>query len=337
METKMEEIHIPDAPDLPGVCYRRFRGSEDYPGMLAVIQASKLADGVERSDTLEELANNYSHLSHCDPYRDMVMIDHEGKLIGYTRMECNQQSNPDVMLCWHLAFLHPDWRRKGIGRAILHYNENHLRKLAGEHQTDLPFYLGVDANDSEVGKNALFLAEGYQPVRHFYKMVRPSLEDIPNAPLPEGIEVRPVEPEHYRPVWDEMQVAFRDHWGYSPESESDYEGWQKSSSFQPDLWQVAWDGNIVVGTVLGYITENENREYGLRRGYTEDITVRREYRGRGIARALIACCLRALKDRGMTEAALFVDTENLSGALRLYEGMGYRPVVRSTHYRKPLN
>jgi ribosomal protein S18 acetylase RimI-like enzyme len=39
----------------------------------------------------------------------------------------------------------------------------------------------------------------------------------------------------------------------------------------------------------------------------------------------------------MTEAALGVDTENESGALRVYEGCGFRVVSRSTNYRKPLD
>ncbi len=336
IDKSIKKIDIPDTPNLPGVIYRRFRGAEDYPGMLAVISASKTADRVERTDTLEDITNSYSHLTNCDPFRDMVMIEHEGNLIGYTRMEWRRESNPDRMVFSHFGFLHPEWRRNRIGTAILHYNEAHLRKLSESFSRDVPFYFSVNADDHETGKITLFQVEGYQPIRHFYKMVRPNLDDIPDVSLPEGIELRPVTPEHYRQIWDEMQEAFRDHWGYAPESDEDYSSWLSYSSFQPDLWQIAWHGDRVVGTVLGFISEEENKEYGVLRGYTEEITVHKEYRKRGIARALIACCLRALKDRGMAEAALFVDTENLSGALRLYEGMGYRPVFRSTNFQKPF-
>ena len=54
----------------------------------------------------------------------------------------------------------------------------------------------------------------------------------------------------------------------------------------------------------------------------------------GLARALIARSFHVLKKQGMTEAAIGVDTENPSGALRLYEGMGFRPVKRNSVYRK---
>jgi ribosomal protein S18 acetylase RimI-like enzyme len=73
-----------------------------------------------------------------------------------------------------------------------------------------------------------------------------------------------------------------------------------------------------------------------RRGYTEGIFTLREWRGRGIASALIARNLRLLRDRGMTEAALSVDTENPSGALGLYERHGFREHDRLIIFRKEL-
>jgi ribosomal protein S18 acetylase RimI-like enzyme len=56
-----------------------------------------------------------------------------------------------------------------------------------------------------------------------------------------------------------------------------------------------------------------------------------------LAKALIALSLSALKQRGMTEAALGVDTQNTSGALHLYESMGYRVVKSGTIYRKTIS
>jgi ribosomal protein S18 acetylase RimI-like enzyme len=88
--------------------------------------------------------------------------------------------------------------------------------------------------------------------------------------------------------------------------------------------------------VLNYINQEENAHFGRLRGYTEDIAVRRPWRRRGLARALIAQSLAALKQRGMTAAALGVDAENPTGALRLYESLGFRPFKRWTTFRRPL-
>jgi ribosomal protein S18 acetylase RimI-like enzyme len=62
--------------------------------------------------------------------------------------------------------------------------------------------------------------------------------------------------------------------------------------------------------------------------------VRRPWRRRGLARSLLVQSLHAIKERGMTEAALGVDTQNPTGALRLYESVGFRPVKRFTAYQK---
>lgn len=60
------------------------------------------------------------------------------------------------------------------------------------------------------------------------------------------------------------------------------------------------------------------------------------WRRQGLARALIARSLHVLKAQGMTESTLGVDSENLSGATRLYEECGFQVVKQNTIYRKSL-
>lgn len=84
------------------------------------------------------------------------------------------------------------------------------------------------------------------------------------------------------------------------------------------------------------IDETNNTAHNRLRGDTEDITTLEPYRGRGLAKALITRSLRRFQELGMTEAALDVDTENGSGALKLYLKMGYKPIQVLMAYRKPL-
>jgi len=93
----------------------------------------------------------------------------------------------------------------------------------------------------------------------------------------------------------------------------------------------------VAGMVLSFIDKDQNKMYGRKRGYTENICVRRAWRKQGIAKALIAMSLKALKERGMLEAGLGVDAENISGALGLYKYMGYKETKRMTIYRKTID
>jgi ribosomal protein S18 acetylase RimI-like enzyme len=108
--------------------------------------------------------------------------------------------------------------------------------------------------------------------------------------------------------------------------------------FQPHLWKVAWKGDQVCGVVHNFLDEQENEMYNRKRGYTEDISVRREWRGKGVAKALIAESIRMFREMGMDHTWLSVDSENTSGAHRLYESMGYSVVEDQASYNlgKPL-
>jgi ribosomal protein S18 acetylase RimI-like enzyme len=75
---------------------------------------------------------------------------------------------------------------------------------------------------------------------------------------------------------------------------------------------------------------------GRKIGYTEFITVRRPWRRRGLARAMLARSMAVHKAQGMIQTALGVDTDNPSGALNLYQHMGYQVTGQETTYRKPL-
>ena len=130
--------------------------------------------------------------------------------------------------------------------------------------------------------------------------------------------------------------AFQDHWGRSEPVEADFERWFAIPECDPRLWQIAWDGQEVAGCVMPFIYADENERLGLSRGWLEHISVRRPWRRRGLASALIARSLTVLRARGLSEAALGVDAENESGAVRLYEALGFRRWRTGLAYRKAL-
>jgi mycothiol synthase len=338
----LERLDVPDVqapvrPHLPGVAFRGFRGAVDYPAMSAVINGSKEADGLEWANSVEDIARSYDHLVNCDPETDMLFAEVKGTTVGYSRVWWSQEAK-GTRLYHHFAHLLPEWRGKGIRRALLRRNERRLRQIAAGHPADDPRFLQAWTSDTEGHWEGLLQAEGYEAVRYGFSMVRPDLEGVPDLPLPEGLEVRPVKPEHVPLIWAAAKEAFRDHWGYSEDEWSleHLREWQESPTSDPGLWQVAWDGDQVAGMVQNFIDEAENEEYKRKRGYTEGISVRSPWRRRGLARALIARSFRLLKDLGMAEAALGVDADNPNGALSLYKSMGFREVKRHVTYRKPL-
>lgn len=331
-------IDIADTPAITGLAFRHFRGAEDYPKMVGVITASAEADKIERADTVEDIANGYSHLVNCDPYQDMIFAEMNNEVIAYSRGFWFQEEN-GPRIYTSVGFLVPAWRRKGIGTTMLHWIEHRMRTIAELHSAIETGFLQNFGNGENLGLTAMLERNDYKPIRYFVEMVRPNLENIPDFPMPDGLEVRPVLPEHYRAIWDAADEAFRDHWGYSKSTEEDYQAWLGDKTiFDPQLWQIAWDINLneVAGQVRTFINTAENDKYNRKRGYTEFISVSRPWRKRGLARALIAISLRLQKERGMTESALGADSENLSDATRVYEDCGFRVTKRNTIYRKPL-
>jgi mycothiol synthase len=167
---------------------------------------------------------------------------------------------------------------------------------------------------------------GYQPIRYFYEMVRPTLDDIVEFSLPDGLEIRKVKPEHYQVLWMSVDDTSKDEWGYVEPAENDYQEWLTSPHFQPHLWQVAWDivNNQIVGHVLTFIDDEENNQLNRKRGYTEGVGVDRNWRRRGVAKALISRSLHSQKAAGMTESALVADSDSTSNVIKLYESCGFK-------------
>ncbi len=332
----IEPIFVADAPDVPGLAFRHFRGTEDFPGMLAVVEGSREADGAEWVMSLEDLAHQFAHLENCDPATDMVMVEVNGQLVGHGRCWWYEQLDHTRLYSFY-AHLLPAWRQTGIREAILRQMERRLRQIAAGHPAEPPGCLQAWSSNTQTHWTSLLENAGYQVVRYGLDMVRPDLENIPEYPLPEGIVVRHGSLAEWRQIWEAAREAFRDHWGASEWPETRVEEAQGESTFHPPLWRVAWAGDEVAGGVLNFIDHLENETYGRARGYTETIFVRRPWRGQGLAQALIARSFMALKEAGMTEAALGLDADNLSGALHLYRKMGFQETKRFMTYRKPLD
>jgi GNAT superfamily N-acetyltransferase len=268
----------------------------------------------------------------------MIFAEINNEVIGYARGFWRQQEN-GPRLYYVVGFLVPAWRRRGIGQAMLRWVEDRMRTVAEALSTEETGVFEAFADAENAGLMAMLENNNYKPVRYFVQMVRENLENIPDFPMPEGLEVRPVLPEHYRAIWEADIEAFRDHWGYSKPTEEDYQSWLGNKTiFQPDLWQIAWDIETeqIAGQVRTFIHAAENDKYNRKRGYTEFISVRRPWRKRGLARALIVRSLRLQKERGMAESALGADSENLTGATRVYEDCGFRTTKRNALYQKSM-
>jgi mycothiol synthase len=332
--TNLNTVRQAKESPLAGFSFRHFQNDDDFEAVVAILAARRQVDQVEYVQTLAETRHYYTHAPHFDRFKDVLFAEVGGEPVGYGRVTWWRETS-GVLILRHGVYVKPAWRYQGIEDALFAHNEQRLQVIAAEQSHAGAIVYDYFAEESERDTVAMLRQGGYEPERHFYVMVRPSLDNIPDRPLPTGLEVRPVQPDHYQAIWEANLEAFRDHWGFTEEAMDTLADWLASPHFDPSLWRVAWAGDEVAGMVLSFIDQPENDAHGRKRGWTEEICVRRPWRGRGLAKALIALALYAVKERGMTEAALSVDTENTSGALRLYQNMGYQAVRRSAIYRKP--
>jgi mycothiol synthase len=335
--TKIQEnLQIPEAPPIPGLRLRYFQGESDYSKIKNVLDACREADDLEYAITIEAIAHNFEHMERSNPYTDMIFAEVDGDPVAYSRVGWLLEGSGDYVY-YALGWIKPECRRKGLGTAILKHNERRIREIASDHPAEAKKFFQNDHEGQQVGVAALLKANGYQEVRWGYRMTRPTSDPLPAAPLPPGLKVRPVTEEHIRPVWEAAHEAFSESWGFAPATEEGYERWISGPYFDPSLWKVAWDGEEVAGMVLNFADTDYNQEYGIQRGWTDPICVRKAWRRRGLARALLVESIQMFRQMDFDETALGVDTQNPNRALDLYAGVGYQTIRKGITYRKPLN
>jgi mycothiol synthase len=319
--------------DLPrGVVFRHIRRPDDYHEMNRIANAVRASVGESFTTSDEQIEAYYESPGRFVTDRDVAVVERDGRVVGYVRSGLNQEV-AGLHVYEVFPFLDPAIDPGPIYPLMLEAIERHARVQAASDPADK--VLETFGGDQAPHLERHVIAAGFAPVRHAYSMVRPHLDDLPDAPLPEGLEIRDVRPEDVRTIYDAAVEAFSDAWGATEPTAEDWERFRTDPlAMQTDLWRVAWDGDRVAGQVRGFINAEENRRFERLRGYTESISVGRPWRRRGLARALIAASFPLLRARGMTEAALGVDTENVTGALGVYERCGFVPVSRTTTFRK---
>jgi mycothiol synthase len=325
----------PTAPRVPGVSFRPFRDTTDYARLADLATTTNTHDGIPWVPTARQLETEIGTKTSMDPTQDILFAEVEGQVVAATEVDrVIRDGAPHYEMD---GFVRPELRRRGLGGALLAWSLERIRQRAAIEDPGVNVTVAGGSEDQEAGHRALLAGNGFRPVRQFFLMRRPSLDDVPDAPLPAGLEVRPVLPDQRRSIIEAEFEAFRDHWGHREVTEERIQTTLNMAELDTDLWVVAWDGDQIAGVVENWIWPEENETLGVERGWLERISVRRPWRRRGLARALTAMSLVRLREAGMTEGMLGVDSENPNGALGLYEGLGFEVHSRAAAYHRALD
>jgi GNAT superfamily N-acetyltransferase len=317
-----------------GVSFRVGVTEADLPALAEFRTRCNATDGSEDVYTVEILENERRHASGWGPAADEILAERDGAIAGWARVSLDLMATGEQVF-EAIVRVDRDHRGNGIGRALLHRAEARITERARSEPHDGLRIAAGFVVDSPAA-TALYESEGYLAARHFFHMVREDLKGLEAPVLPTGIEVRPVGDDDIPTIFDAEEEAFQDDWMEAVPTEEDRRRYLGRPGVDPALWQVAWSGDEVAGIVFPAIDAEANTRYGRRRVLLDAVAIRRPFRRRGLATALMLRALHAARDAGMTSADLWVDSTNISGANRVYERLGFRVTLRATAYHKDL-
>ncbi|MEO5965465.1 MAG: GNAT family N-acetyltransferase [Candidatus Limnocylindrales bacterium] len=327
-------LQLPGAPEIDGLTFR-LATDADWDVIATLLTRARAADGVDEVRTGADLRAEYEPLDAFSIGRDVLAAELDGSVVGLAVGTLAHREGALNAETW--GTVDPAHRNRGIGTAMWRWT---VDRLTGEAEADPrpgPRGLRSFAVESEASDIALLTDQGYVPIRHGFEMRRPLTGQLPAHPVPDGLEMRPVTDAQHRAIFAADNEAFEDHWGHRVQTDGDFVARFSGPDVDTGLWQVAWDGDEVAGVVMNAIFAVENEALGVQRAWLEHVSVRRPWRGRGVAKALVAASFEALQARGITEAWLGVDASNPTGALRLYEGLGFTVARRWHAYGRPLD
>ena len=142
---------IPEAPAIPGLRFRHYRGPADHPAMLDVRNAAHLAGGLNDLATLEGMDVWYAGLTNCDPEEDRVLVELGGRLVAYGRTWWADRTSGERAFEAY-CFIDTTARGRGIGTALLRAYHEMLDETHG-----LPAFLEA----SDLRTRQIYLRHGY--------------------------------------------------------------------------------------------------------------------------------------------------------------------------------
>jgi len=308
---------------------------QDSQAVHQVYVAADLYDRLTWAGSLQEVKQDFENPS-VNPETDTILVlTPSGHPAAFGIIFPNEEGSD------HLAFLygsvHPDHRRRGLGSLILDWMEQRGRQWLAGFDDDLPRRLRVNCPERTTDRVRLFEKHGFQPVRYFYRMRRDLREPINDMPLPPGIEVRTFSSEYSEAARIVVDLAFQDHWHHTPMTRDTWDQLTTNSdSFRPDLTLLAFAGDRLVGTSINRVFAEDNARAGIQEGWIGNLGVVKEWRGRGLASALLCESMRRFIADGQQVAGLNVDTENYTGAVALYERLGFATIEKYISWFKEI-
>ena len=289
--TGEQTVHLP-----AGLTQRPLRIHDATP--VYEVMAAEQQRVLGRVDIEEaDIVGDWARPSHDLSTQSIGVFDGD-RLVGYAEIIGPARGD---------AAVHPEHHGRGIGRWLAHWMQDRARSQ-GHTETGMPVPAGSPGE-------ALLRGLGYHVRWSSWVLVLPEGQDLPDRPLRTGHTIRVAESDDdRRGAHDVIEDAFLE---WSDRSKQPYDDWIAQVVGRPGF--EPWNLRIVVDP-SGAVVAGLHVVLAGDTGYVSKVAVRRDRRGSGLARALLADGFRVAREHGATRSEL--STDSRTGALDLYLGLG---------------
>lgn len=312
------------------IVMRAFADENDLNRIAHLINTCYTVDEMDNSTSVTELREEFDTPS-INKAKDLRLWENEsGELVGFGSLWITEPS--EVIDGFLDFYVHPDVRGGNLETQIIGWGEIRMREV--KHERAFPVKLRVGARDTETNRIVILENHGFASDRYFFNMERSLAEPIPEPQFPKGFILRCMKLEEDVEAWVDLHNnSFIDHWNFHPLTLENFKHWLKEASYRPDLDLIAVTAdNTFAACCHCNINTEKNARMGRKRGVVEILGTRRGFRRMGLGKAMLLAGLHRLQEAAMDTARLGVDADNPSGALRLYESVGFRKVRTNINY-----
>jgi mycothiol synthase len=301
-------VNLPD-----GISVRRLR-TEDAAAVAELLAEDERHFGAAPRLSTQDIR---AWWLRTDLERDSWLLDEAGKAVGGGWLD---RLNDHAFAG---ACVRPGAKGRGLGSWLVDTTEQHARALGFDLIRNV-------TNGSDEAAHALLESRDFHEARRHYDMAIDLNDELPPPVLPAGFAIETFQADDAQAFHAVSSESFAEEWGHTPmEFEAWWEMRSKDPAFDPSLWFLVRDGEEVAAV--------ERCEGGRQGGgYVGMLGVRKPWRRRGLGRALLLHAFREFRDRGYERASLGVDSENPTGATRLYESVGMRVENMFVTFEKEL-
>lgn len=259
-----------------------------------------------------------------------------GQMLGYAviYVQLSRNESPANHIVWSEIKVIPNMNHLiGLRESLLEKIIHRLREILLD-QSLKTVAITFQYFPYETESIAFVTSKGFALSGSIYSMQYDLNQPLPSIQTPPGFQLKPWRLEtqfereqyvHARNLCFPNAPISLDEWIYFMSSPT----WTTGTNF------AVFAENELAGCLTAYWDEEQNRKQNEKVGYTEYIFVCPQWRGIGLARAMIARSLTYLKEKGMKVAQLQVSTNNRD-ALSIYEQLGYMVVKESHLYSRHI-